>query len=144
MAKPIRLIQYISLFHSLFSCHRWVSVVTFMVCILLFYTLFLMLSAKIKTHCCSLQQVWRGHFIFINNISLRPRWKKEEEEKKRNAKLHPALQKQYTTSRYMVPAYVEGLSFFFFLNSVALHCQRLPCKLVLKMNAFMFWFGPTE
>lgn len=45
----------------------------------------------------------------------------------------------------MVPAYVEGLLFFlFFLNSVDLRCQRLPCKLVLKMNAFMFWFGPTE
>lgn len=34
--------------------------------------------------------------------------------------------------------------FFFFSNSVALSRQRLPCKLVLKMNAFMFWFGPTE
>lgn len=32
----------------------------------------------------------------------------------------------------------------FFSNSVALSRQRLPCKLVLKMNAFMFWFGPTE
>lgn len=42
----------------------------------------------------------------------------------------------------MVPAYVEGL--LFFLNSVALRRQRLPCKLVLKMNASMFWFGPTE
>lgn len=36
------------------------------------------------------------------------------------------------------------LVFFFFSKQVARRCQRLPCKLVLKMNAFMFWFGPTE
>lgn len=43
---------------------------------------------------------------------------------------------------------VQGSSIYrrspFFSNSVALSRQRLPCKLVLKMNAFMFWFGPTE
>lgn len=46
VASPIRLTQYISLFLSLAFCHHWLSAVTFMAHILLFYTLALTLRAK--------------------------------------------------------------------------------------------------
>lgn len=90
------------------------------------------IHAKSKLQPHHIPSIW---LTFIDNVSLRS-------HEKNKFKASSIFTK--TINHFQVHGSSICRRSHFFINSVALYCQRLPCKLVLKMNAFMFWFGPLN